>query len=41
MEFVQFPPHGDDGHLLFTRFPQVWQPVVADFLRRQGFDIKD
>lgn len=41
VEFVQFPPHGDDGHLLFTRFPQVWQPVVADFLRRQGFDIKD
>ena len=40
-EFRQFPPHGEDGHLLFTKFPQVWQPVVADFLRRQGFDIKD
>lgn len=40
-EFKQFPPHGEDGHLLFSRFPQVWQPVVADFLRRQGFDIKD
>lgn len=41
-EFKQFPPHGDDGHSLFTRFPQVWQPVVADFLRRQGFtDFKD
>lgn len=37
-EFKQFPPHGEDGHLLFTRFPQDWQPVVADFLRRQGFD---
>lgn len=36
-ELRQFPPHGDDGHLLFSRFPQVWQPVVADFLRRQGF----
>lgn len=36
-EFKQFPPHGEDGHLLFTRFPQVWQPVVADWLRRQGF----
>ncbi|MCF8207197.1 MAG: alpha/beta hydrolase [Methylotenera sp.] len=40
-EFKQFPPHGEDGHSLFSRFPQVWQPVVADFLRRQGFDIKD
>ncbi|MCE4557299.1 dienelactone hydrolase family protein [Roseateles cellulosilyticus] len=40
-EFKQFPPHGEDGHLLFAKFPQVWQPVVADFLRRQGFDIKD
>jgi len=40
-EFKQFPPHGDDGHQLFAKFPQVWQPVVADFLRRQGFDIKD
>ena len=40
-EFKQFGPHGEDGHALFTRFPQVWQPVVADFLRRQGFDIAD
>lgn len=38
-EFHQFPPHGDDGHSLFTRFPKVWQPVVAEFLRQQGFDI--
>lgn len=40
-EFKQFPPHGEDGHSLFTRFPAVWRPVVSDFLRRQGFDIKD
>ncbi|MEO6409251.1 MAG: dienelactone hydrolase family protein [Burkholderiaceae bacterium] len=40
-EFVQFPPTGDDGHALFTAFPQVWHPAVADFLRRQGFDMKD
>ncbi|HEY9107864.1 MAG TPA: alpha/beta hydrolase [Roseateles sp.] len=40
-EFRLFPPHGDDGHQLFAKFPQVWQPVVADFLRRQGFNIKD
>jgi len=36
-EFRQFPPHGEDGHQLFARFPQAWEPVVADFLRRQGF----
>ncbi len=40
-EMVQFPPHGDDGHSLFTRFPAVWQPVVDDFLRRQGFPIPE
>jgi dienelactone hydrolase len=39
-ELVQFPPHGDDGHSLFTRFPAVWQPVVAQFLRTQGFDLR-
>ncbi len=36
-EMVQFPPHGEDGHSLFTRFPQVWQPKVAEFLDAQGF----
>jgi dienelactone hydrolase len=36
-EFVQFPPHGDDGHSLFTRFPQEWQPRVLEFLRAHGF----
>lgn len=40
-EFHQFTPHGTDGHLLFSRFPDVWQPVVADFLRRHGFEIKE
>jgi dienelactone hydrolase len=39
-EFVQFPPHGEDGHSLFTRFPATWQPVVSEFLRTQGFDVK-
>lgn len=38
-EFQQFPPHGDDGHSLFTRFPKVWQPRVAEFLRAQGFTL--
>ena len=37
-EFIQFPPHGDDGHALFTRFPAVWQPAVRAFLREQGFE---
>jgi len=36
-EFVQFPPHGEDGHLLFSRFPAVWQPKVTAFLEAQGF----
>jgi len=36
-EFVQFPPHGENGHLLFTQFPEVWQPKVAQFLQQQGF----
>ncbi len=35
-EFHQFPPHGEDGHTLFTSHPATWQPVVEDFLRRQG-----
>jgi dienelactone hydrolase len=36
-QFVQFPPHGDDGHTLFTRFPEAWQPKVVEFLEAQGF----
>ena len=40
-EFLQFPPQGDDGHALFARFPAIWQPAVADFLRKQGFEMKD
>lgn len=35
-EFHQFPPHGEDGHTLFTSHPATWHPVVEDFLRRQG-----
>jgi dienelactone hydrolase len=40
-EFVQVPPHGDDGHRLFARFPDVWRPIVAEFLRKQGFEMKE
>jgi dienelactone hydrolase len=36
-EFVQFPPHGEDGHSLFTRFPEIWQPRVRAFLDQLGF----
>jgi homoserine acetyltransferase len=36
-EFVQFSPQGDDGHLLFYRYPSLWQPKVAAFLQAQGF----
>lgn len=36
-EFVQFPAYGEDGHSLFTRAPQVWQPRVREFLDRAGF----
>lgn len=37
-EFMQFAPHGEDGHSLFTRFPNVWQPKVLDFLKRNGYE---
>jgi len=36
-DFVQFPPHGEDGHLMFSRYPEVWQPRVAEFLDKHGF----
>jgi len=31
-EFVMHPPHGEDGHSLFTRGAWVWQPGVQRFL---------
>jgi dienelactone hydrolase len=36
-EFVHFPPHGEDGHLLFTRHPEAWKPTVSRFLQAHGF----
>jgi dienelactone hydrolase len=36
-EFVQLPPHGDDGHGSFTRNPAAWRPAFEDFLRKNGF----
>lgn len=38
-QLVQFPSQGDDGHQLFSRFPQLWQPKVAEFLDAQGFPV--
>lgn len=35
-EFVQFPPHGKDGHGLFTQAPQTWRPRVQAFLQKYG-----
>ena len=37
-EFVQFPPHGEDGHALFSAFPEVWKGTVLQFLAAHGFD---
>jgi dienelactone hydrolase len=36
-EFQGFPPVGDDGHRLFSRAPQLWQPRVRDFLISIGY----
>lgn len=36
-EFVMYPPQGEDGHLLFTRAPEVWRPQVLEFLRANGY----
>jgi dienelactone hydrolase len=36
-QFVQFPPQTEDGHLLFSRHPGLWQPRVAEFLDSVGF----
>lgn len=40
-EFVQFPPVGEDGHATFTASPATWQPVVSEFLRRQGYVLSE
>lgn len=37
--FVPMGPDGENGHSLFTHAPQKWQPVVAKYLREQGFDM--
>jgi dienelactone hydrolase len=36
-EFVLFSPLGTDGHGLFTKAPEIWQPKVREFLNSVGF----
>jgi dienelactone hydrolase len=36
-QFVMFPPHGTNGHLLFSRAPEIWQPRVREFLQSVGY----
>jgi dienelactone hydrolase len=36
-EYTRFPPHGEDGHGLFTRAPETWAPRVLEFLRANGY----
>ena len=36
-EFTLFPAHGNDGHGLFVRAPEVWQPRVLEFLKANGY----
>lgn len=36
-EFEGFPPVSDDGHRLFSRAPQLWQPRVREFLGTVGY----
>lgn len=38
VELRVLPPFDDNGHLLFARGNDQWQPIVDDFLRRLGFD---
>ena len=36
-EFELFPPLGSNGHLLFSRGPQLWHPRVQEFLLGIGY----
>ncbi|MDC8785352.1 alpha/beta hydrolase family protein [Roseateles koreensis] len=37
LDYRLLPPVGDDGHKLFAAAQDVWQPLVDEFLSRQGF----
>jgi dienelactone hydrolase len=36
-DYRLLPPFSDNGHTLFSRGPDVWEPVVSEFLDRLGF----
>jgi dienelactone hydrolase len=36
-EHVLYPPHGADGHGIFTSSPPTWKPKVTQFLQANGF----
>jgi hypothetical protein len=36
-EFERYPPHGKDGHGLFSAAPEVWHREVLDFLHVNGY----
>ena len=38
-ELVMMPAFGDDGHSLFVRGLDLWQPVVDEFLNKHGFTL--
>ena len=38
-EYKLMPAFGDDGHQLLGRGGDIWQPVVDEFLSRQGFTL--
>jgi dienelactone hydrolase len=40
-QFVDFPPHGEDGHSLFSRGIELWTPAVDNFLRDQNLGTRD
>ncbi len=40
-QFVDFPPHGEDGHFLFSRGIALWTPAVDGFLRDQNLGTRD
>ena len=36
-EFMLFPAFGDDGHKLFAKAAELWQPKVLEFLQSHGY----
>ena len=36
-KFIPLPPHGRDGHGIFSGNPAAWKPAFEAFLREVGF----